>query len=83
MVQIELIGLILGVFVTAGGLFLAIHRIMSRFEKLEKEAAQRKEDDRIMLLGIQACLDGLKQQGANGSVTKMIAQLNEHIVGSR
>lgn len=54
-----------------------------RFRKLEKQSEHRKEDSKIMLRSLLACLDGLQQQGANGAVTKAKEELSDYICNSR
>lgn len=46
----------------------------------EKEIVESKEERLILLKGLLACLEGLKQGGANGPVTKAIAEINEYLI---
>ena len=38
-----------------------------------------KKEQQMLCYGIIACLDGLKQLGANGNVTKALKELEKHI----
>lgn len=89
---IAIIGAITG-FVT-GLVKLYKNNITVRFEKLEnnieelksiqkeqKEEIENSKDERYILLkGILACLDGLKQNGANGPVTDAIDEINKYLL---
>lgn len=65
------------------GVAAYVANLAFRFMKLEKQAEHRKEDTKIMLSALLACLDGLQQQGANGAVTKTKAELEQYIIKSR
>ena len=45
----------------------------------KKEIEEIKEEQQMLCYGIIACLDGLKQLGANGNVTKALKELEKHI----
>lgn len=49
-------------------------------EKYEKIAQESKEERIILLEGLLACLDGLKQGGANGRVTEAIQRINNYLI---
>lgn len=70
---------------TLGGLAGIAYRFFRRLDdierKLDREARKRVEGQQrtqVMLLGIEACLDGLHQQGCNGKVTGAMAALDEY-----
>ena len=65
------------------GVAAYVANLAYRFKKLERQAEHRKEDTKIILSSLLACLDGLHQQGANGIVTKTKAELAEYIIKSR
>lgn len=65
------------------GVAAYVAKLAYRFRKLEKQADHRKEDTAIILSALLACLDGLHQQGANGTVTKTKAELEAYIIKSR
>ena len=65
------------------GVAAYVANLAFRFKKLERQAEHRKEDTKIILSSLLACLDGLHQQGANGIVTKTKAELEEYINKSR
>ena len=65
------------------GVATYVANLAYRFKKLERQAEHRKEDTKIILSSLLACLDGLHQQGANGIVTKTKAELKQYIIKSR
>ena len=83
--SIDLINLvtIFGLIATAAAFLFWFARLFARFEKLEKQAGHRKGDAEAMLRALLACLDGLRQQGVNGLVTKAQDELREYIIKSR
>lgn len=46
----------------------------------EAEMEDSKEERLILLRGLLACLDGLKQGGANGIVTKTHDEINKYLL---
>lgn len=46
----------------------------------KKEIEEIKKEQQLLCFGIFACLDGLKQLGANGNVTEAHRKLNEYIM---
>jgi uncharacterized protein YdcH (DUF465 family) len=46
----------------------------------EAEMEDSKEERLILLRGLLACLDGLKQGGANGIVTKTHEEINNYLI---
>lgn len=58
-------------------------RVTALEERMNQQEAEMSEsvEERLMLLrGLLACLDGLKQNGANGLVTKTIDEINEYLI---
>lgn len=56
-----------------------IHDWIQKMDSQEKEIKGIKEEQRILVGGILACLKGLKEQGCNGPVTKGIADIENYI----
>lgn len=52
---------------------------MERQKKQDAELQEIREEQCVIVYGLLACLDGLKQLGANGNVTKAHASLDKHI----
>ena len=56
------------------------------FKKIDEMQSNRREieeirkEQKVLCKGVLACLDGLKQLGANGNVTETYNALNEHII---
>lgn len=70
-------------FLTACGGIIAIVfkfvRWMDRQAKQDKEITALKEEQQVICFAMLACLDGLKQLGANGNVTKAHDRLEKHL----
>ena len=57
-----------------------INFLEDKKDKYEKIAQDSKEERLILLEGLLACLDGLKQGGANGAVTEAIQKINNYLI---
>jgi flagellar basal body-associated protein FliL len=89
-VSIDVILAIAGVVSMLAGMVTFFYKMLSRFDRIEQTSAkqqheleQRRTDNSIMLRSISACLDGLKQIGANGNVTSVKKELDEYIFQQR
>ena len=69
---ITAIGVILSLVVTV------IHWI-DRQNNQDKQIKAIKDEQRIIVSGLLACLKGLKEQGCNGPVTKGIEDINKYL----
>lgn len=49
-----------------------------RFITMEKRTFHRQEDMAIVFDALRGCLEGLKEHGCNGEVTKALNKLNEY-----
>ena len=49
-------------------------------EKYEQIARESKEERILLIEGLLACLDGLKQKGANGRVTEAIKNIDDYLI---
>lgn len=65
-IDVQSLVVILGLAGTVGGMIAALFRLFSRFERMEKQAALRKEDSEILLRTQLGVLEGLIEQGCNG-----------------
>lgn len=75
--------------ITAGSLISAVAvvwgaiRKLSKWieqqEKQDKEIANIKKEQCLIVYGMLACLKGLKEQGCNGPVTEAITKLEKHL----
>jgi len=61
------------------GAILAVYRWYLKQEKQDDEIKSIKEEQRILLNGILACLDGLSQLGANHSVPIQRKKIEDYI----
>jgi K+-transporting ATPase A subunit len=70
-------------FLTAcGGIITIVFKLvrwMDRQAKQDKEICALKEEQQVICYAMLACLDGLKQLGANGNVTKAHDRLEKHL----
>ena len=65
-----------------GGIITAVFRLvrfLDRQKKQDAELQEIREEQCVLVYGMLACLDGLKQLGANGNVTKAHDALDKHI----
>ena len=80
------IGAAVGALGTIGAMAAAILRWLARQEKQDADIAsirdeqrEMKEEQCVMSYAMLACLDGLKQLGANGNVTDAHNKLEKHL----
>lgn len=57
----------------------AIYKWYLKQEKQDKDIKSIKTENGVICYGLLACLDGLKQLGANGNVTDAYNKLEKHI----
>jgi len=58
-------------------------RLLARLDRLERHDDQRREDIAMLLEGMFAVLDGLKQQGVRGEVACAAAKLQQYVVARK
>jgi hypothetical protein len=73
---LELVGLIGGALTVLVGLYKCIRTL----EEMKKSGQERKEENKLLIHGVLAALDGLQQLGANGNVTKAKENLKNFII---
>ena len=88
-ILIKTVGFILSVsavFALVWKIFKRIDKVLTTKEEIDKEIGTIKTEinninaeQQIQCYGILACLDGLKQLGANGNVTKAHYDLEKYI----
>lgn len=65
------------------GAILAVYNrgynFVKRQEQQDAEIAAIRKEQKIMTVGVLACLKGLKEQGCDGPVTDAIATLESHL----
>lgn len=69
-INVQDLVVVLGLLGTVGGFIVALYKLFSRFEKMEKAVAHRKEDSEILLKTMLGVLEGMIEQGANGPCKK-------------
>ena len=61
------------------GAVFGIYRWFLKQEKQDKDIKSIKEEQFVLVHGVLACLQGLREQGCNGPVTAAIEQIENHI----
>ena len=61
------------------GLMARIHKWFLKQEHQDEEIAQIKAEQRVLVTGVLATLDGLEQLGCNHSVPKAKSLLENHL----
>jgi hypothetical protein len=61
------------------GAVFGIYRWFLKQEKQDKDIKSIKEEQSVLVHGVLACLQGLKEQGCNGPVTAAIEQIENHL----
>ena len=61
------------------GAVFGIYRWFLKQEKQDKDIKSVKEEQSVLVHGVLACLQGLREQGCNGPVTAAIEQIENHI----
>lgn len=73
------IAAVIGALGTIIGLVLKVHKWYLRQQAQDAEIAAIKKENRLICEGLIACLDGLEQLGANHTVPKTKAKLENHL----
>lgn len=61
------------------GAVFGIYRWFLKQEKQDKDIKSIKEEQSVLVHGVLACLQGLREQGCNGPVTAAIEQIENHL----
>ena len=61
------------------GAVFGIYRWFLKQEKQDKDIKSIKEEQSVLVHGVLACLQGLREHGCNGPVTAAIEQIENHI----
>lgn len=72
-------GAVLAALSTLGGVLMAAVKWLARQRQQDEDIREMKEEQCVMSYALLACLDGLKQLGANGNVSKAHNELEKHI----
>lgn len=59
--------------------FVKLVRWIDKQKKQDSEITQLKKEQQVLCFGMLAALDGLRQLGANGNVTKAYDKLEQHL----
>lgn len=72
-------GAVLAALTALGGMMAAVYKWFARQKQQDEDIREMKEEQCVMNYALLACLDGLKQLGANGNVTRAHNELEKHI----
>ncbi len=72
-------GAVVAALGTIGTVAIAVIRWFARQKKQDEDIRDIKDEQCIMSYALLACLDGLKQLGANGNVTDAHNKLEKHL----
>lgn len=72
-------GAVLAALTAIGATLTAAVKWLERQKRQDEDIREMKEEQCVMNYALLACLDGLKQLGANGNVTKAHNELEKHI----
>ena len=61
------------------GAVFGIYRWFLKQEKQDKDIKSIKEEHSVLVHGVLACLQGLREKGCNSPVTAAIEQIENHI----
>lgn len=56
------------------------YEFVKRQEKQDEEIKAIRTEQKILTIGVLACLKGLKEQGCDGPVTDAISKIEEHLL---
>lgn len=77
--QILLYGALISLLWGAVLFIIKVYRWKDNKDKMDSEIKNIKEEQKILTIGVLACLKGLKEQGCNGPVTEAINLIEEHL----
>ena len=81
-ITFDLIVKIIAFFVSLTAFLGIVWKLFKKIDETSgchKEISCLKQEQQVFCYGILACLDGLKQLGANGNVTKAHSELSKYI----
>ncbi len=70
---------LIGAIIAILGCIFAAYRWYLKQNKQDDDIKAMKDEQCLLCYGIIACLDGLKQMGANGNVTEAHTKLEKHL----
>lgn len=72
-------GAVVTAVIAIGAVALKVVRWIDRQKEQDKEIANIKEEQQLVVYGILACLKGLSEQGCDGPVHAAIDKIEKHI----
>lgn len=73
------LGVIIGGYKLYDKLLDRLDRVEQRVASLEQENRSIKKENALVIYALEACLDGLHQQGCNGKVTEAMDKISKYI----
>ena len=70
---------IVGAMVALGKYLRNLFGWVEKQTQQDKDIASIKEEQKILTVGVLACLKGLQEQGCDGPVTNAITMIEEHL----
>ena len=70
---------IVGAVVALGKYLRNLFGWVEKQTQQDKDIASIKEEQKILTVGVLACLKGLQEQGCDGPVTNAITMIEEHL----
>ena len=70
---------IVGAVVALGKYLMKLFGWVEKQTQQDKDIASIKEEQKILTMGVLACLKGLQEQGCDGPVTNAITMIEEHL----
>ena len=77
---ISALTVISGAFFTIFKIINCSKELKEKNENQDQEIKKIKDEQKLLMQAQLACLDGLRQLGANGPVTNMIEKMEQHMI---
>lgn len=78
--DIGLLASLAGLLAGFGGVAALVYRLLARFSSLEMQTKENRGDIRVIYRALFACLDGLRQLGCNGEVSRALKDMKKQLI---
>ncbi len=78
--DVGLLAALAGLLGTLGGALALALRLFKRFARMEEAALENQRDIRVIYRALFACLDGMKQLGCNGEVSRALERMKQQLI---
>ena len=65
---------------SAGAVLIGAYKLIRSLDDMKRSGEHRKQENILLIEGMFAVLDGLKQVGANGKVTEMREKIEKYVI---